>query len=165
MTSKCVVCSEDGNGSSYQCGPLCTSCSSTHPAGLPLIAVGLREKTTLKKFIFTKENWFLYPTVVKRLHEVGRPVLVEALEHHACCTDMNKGDRTALVTAYLGTQYLWLNSGMWRFSFPDPSIKLIGPGGQDTQTQSIDNYNSVCPRCGSPAYIGLSSVDCSNGCI
>lgn len=31
--------------------------------------------------------------------------------------------------------------------------------------KTIDHYPHSCPRCQSPAYVGLLSVDCSKGCF
>jgi len=52
--------------------------------------------------------------------------------------------------------------------FPRMGYDLVKLVNEKTSTASptpsSDKYPHKCPRCGSPAYLGFSSVECSMGC-
>jgi hypothetical protein len=50
------------------------------------------------------------------------------------------------------------------FSFPYFVIELVNKKKEETPTETKSEWNSVCQRCGAPAYQGLFKVECSKGC-
>jgi hypothetical protein len=75
-------------------------------------------------FLFTKENWFLYPTVVKRRLEIGKPVMAKAMVNQPWNAGISKGTVVVVTQSFPISANAWIeDSGRkWVLKINEPEV-------------------------------------------
>lgn len=153
--------------------PLCTICANLPIASNAQIIAGHIKTATVDNFTYTTKDWFLHPEVTKRLTDINRPVEFHLFKYWKSFCSNERGIIASTWTdKYLsGDLVLELRQLHTSVEILYPAavtlgtLEIIPPAFLRKQQPASDtSYNSICPKCGAPAYIGLNNVDCSQKC-
>jgi hypothetical protein len=171
---KCIICGEEFENLFYW---VCTDCS-VFPYGLHLCRKGLKSITFADSidpycpnpwpndegFKFNQTNWMFFSTIVDRLNEINKPILVR---------DKTTKEEYIVRSSspYVNVVHLIKPENIFSVyiqplkSLPDLfDVKMWYDPDWATPSIDLSKFPQTCPApgCGSPAYIGGNIIECTN---
>jgi hypothetical protein len=148
---------------------ICNKCEGRIPIGLGELAVGIIRPFIERGFTYNRSNWLIHPEVVARRMEEGKYVTAIINRDNPWDADLKRGDQVKILGSDPPRDDLYVdklsapgngNSPPWCIGLEDCDLQ------QAAAEISLDSakYPHTCPRCNSPAYIGINRVDCSAKC-